>query len=81
VLVTAVQTSLVKEKAPCGVLHKRNSTLCRQNSIVNQYSVSEITAACYEIQVFIFRGLHKIGNIQRIVLRQCPDLKTIRESN
>jgi hypothetical protein len=50
----AFQTRLVKEKAPYGVLQKRTGTLCKQNSIVNQYRVSEITAAgprVYDIYV------------------------------
>jgi hypothetical protein len=70
VLVTAVQTSLVKEKAPYGVLRKRTSTLCKQNSVVNHYSACEITAACYEILVFIYHGLHKFGNVRCFVLSQ-----------
>jgi len=41
----AVQTSLVKEKASYGVLQKRTSTLCKQNSVVNRCIVRETTVA------------------------------------
>ena len=48
----AVQTSLVKETASYGVLQKRTSTLCKQNSVVNQCSVRETTVAVPRVSDF-----------------------------